>query len=97
MTTMLMLICLLVGAVLGQRFKVFVLIPAMMMALTAAAVFAWFGTIWQSLFGATVAVFGLQVGYLAGIAIRYFTAAAHYRRMPGSPLSAAPSAHRNAI
>ncbi len=69
----LMLICLLLGAVLGQRFKVLVLIPAMaiLLPLVAGAGVVWTGQYAQIAIAVTLAAASLQVGYLAGIALRH--------------------------
>jgi hypothetical protein len=69
----LMLICLLLGAVLGQRFKFLVLIPGMgvMLPLVAAAGVVRADPFGQIVFAMIAAAIGLQVGYLAGIGIRY--------------------------
>jgi hypothetical protein len=75
-----LLICLLVGAALGQRFKVMVLIPAMAVALTASALSAYAGTFWQTLGAALLATSSLQIGYFAGVAIRYLVASARTSR-----------------
>ena len=66
-----MLICLLLGAVLGQRFKVQILIPAMPVALVTAVAYAHVGTQMHILVAAFSATVGLQIGYGAGIGIRY--------------------------
>jgi hypothetical protein len=76
-----LLICLLVGAVLGQRFKVMVLIPATAVALTAAAAFAHAGTLWQNLGAVLLVTSSLQIGYFAGVAIRYLVASARTSRI----------------
>ena len=70
---MVLLVCLLAGAVLGQRFKVLVLLPAMVPAgILAILVAALQGpTIWRLVVTAFVAVLSLQLGYIAGIAIRH--------------------------
>lgn len=73
---MLSLICLLVGAVLGQRFKVTALIPAMALTLIATVGFGHAGTFWQILGAAFVATTCLEIGYVAGVGIRYLMAAA---------------------
>ena len=78
---MLSLICLLVGAVLGQRFKVQILIPAMALAVAAAAGLAHAGTFWQILGAVFVATTDLQIGYLAGVGIRYLMAVTRTRRI----------------
>jgi hypothetical protein len=78
---MLSLICLLVGAVLGQRFKVQVLIPAMALAVPAAAGLAHSGTFWQILGAILIPTTSLQIGYFAGVGIRYLIAAARISRI----------------
>jgi hypothetical protein len=71
---MLLLICLLIGAVLGQRFKVLVLTPAMALAATAAVGFTHADTIWQILGSVLVVTTSLQIGYFCGVGIRYLMA-----------------------
>jgi hypothetical protein len=83
-----LLICLLVGAVLGQRFRVLVLIPAMALAVTAAAGVTYAGTFWQILEAALVATTSLQIGYFAGVGVRYLTAATRTSQIhAGSPVT----------
>jgi hypothetical protein len=75
---MLMLLALLVGAVLGMRFKVFVLIPAI--GLTVPIILAVGMIRGESVasFAVTAILAGacLQIGYLAGAVTRYTIAAA---------------------
>jgi hypothetical protein len=71
------LISLLAGMVLGQRFKVLAVVPAMAAWLLVAI---GFGIAFSEGFGRTVllaalSVASLQIGYLAGVAIRYSLAA----------------------
>ncbi len=91
MLMMLSLICLLVGAVLGQRFKVLVLIPAMALAVTAASGFAYAGTLWQVLGAAFVATTSLQIGYLGGIGIRYLIASGRTGQINASSVATSAS------
>lgn len=73
------IICLLVGAALAQRFKVFALIPAIAVASSVVAM-ARFGegaTFWQTLGSVVIDVTALQMGYLAGTGIHYFAHSAH--------------------
>ena len=89
---MLTLICLLLGAVLGQRFKVQVLLPAMTLAL-ALAVAAGLGhasTFWQIIGAVLVATTSLQIGYAAGVGIRYLVAVARTRRINGDSHTTSP-------
>jgi hypothetical protein len=71
---MLLSICLLIGAALGQRFKVIVMTPAMALAAMAAVGFTHAGTFWQILAAVFVVTTTLQIGYLGGVGIRYLTA-----------------------
>lgn len=73
-----MLIYLLVGTLLGLRFKVLVLAPAVALAfaLTTVVGIARGGASWHVLGSALIAVVGLQLGYLTGICIHYLTTAA---------------------
>jgi hypothetical protein len=75
--------------VLGQRFKVLVLIPAMMLGATAAAVeFLNASTYWQILGAALVATTSLQSGYFAGVGVRYLVALTRTSQIHfGSPVS----------
>jgi hypothetical protein len=68
---LLSLICLAVGAALGQQYKVLVLIPSMALATIAVAGIAHAGTLWQILGTAFLATSSLQIGYFAGVSIRY--------------------------
>jgi hypothetical protein len=72
------LISLLAGMVLGQRFKVLAVVPAIAAWLLVAI---GYGMAHSEGLGSTVllaalAVASLQIGYLAGVAIRYSLAAA---------------------
>jgi hypothetical protein len=72
------LMSLLAGMVLGQRFKVLAVVPAMAVSSLVAI---GFGMAHSEGLGGTVllaalAVASLQIGYLAGVAIRYSLAAA---------------------
>jgi len=76
------LISLLAGMVLGQRFKVLALVPAMVVSLLAAigVEIVRHGGLGPTVLMAALAVASLQIGYLAGVGIRYSLAAA---RMSG--------------
>ena len=65
------IICLLAGLVLGQRFKVLVLVPAtaLMLALTVVAGLAGGYSIPLLVFAAVAAAVSLQIGYLLGLGI----------------------------
>jgi hypothetical protein len=63
-----------VGALLGQRFKVFVLVPASAIGLAAAFCIGMaHGNSFRSiLLGMVLAISALQMGYLGGVAMRFF-------------------------
>jgi hypothetical protein len=67
----------LIGAVLGLRFKVMVLVPMFAISLIAiAGVNAALGAgLWMAVIEMVIAVTSAQVGYLGGAAIRLFLAA----------------------
>jgi hypothetical protein len=69
------------GTLLGQRFKVVVLVPAMapVLILSITAGITQPNAAWEIIKIATSMAVFLQCGYLAGIAIRYFLAAAPAR------------------
>lgn len=74
-----MLVYLAVGALLAQRYKVFVLVPAI--ALTAALAVV-IGirqgeTSWQILGFAVLDVTALQIGYLVGTGIQFLATSSH--------------------
>jgi hypothetical protein len=66
------------GAALAQRFKVMVLMPAIVIVvgLAVATGFAHVPTAWSVVLMAATAATCLQVGYLVGIGIRHFLVAA---------------------
>lgn len=91
------MICLLLGAMLGQRFTVLVLVPAMavVMVLSVGAGWAHPHSAWSILKVAGAAAICLQCGYFAGIATRIFLDAMRSRR--SSELAAAePQRHHPA-
>jgi predicted Na+-dependent transporter len=71
------LISLLIGMVLGQRFKVLALVPAMAVVVLIAvgAGVARGAGVWPTILMVVVAMATVQIGYLAGIAIRSLLAA----------------------
>jgi hypothetical protein len=79
------------GAVLGLRFKVFVLVPAI--ALSSAASWgvgiAHGNSFWSILLAMLFVMTALQVGYLAGIVIRFGVAKARARRHPSGIIAIA--------
>jgi hypothetical protein len=74
----LLVVSFLVGAVLGQGFKVFVLVPAYAIALLIAVGtgVAHVDTVWSTVLTAAVVAMGMQLGYLFGIGIQHILAAA---------------------
>jgi hypothetical protein len=91
------IISLLVGMVLGQRFKVLMLLPAIVFALGLAigggvvrADSAW----WIVLMAATAAT-ALQIGYIIGIGIHHVLVAVPASRSPATSLTSS-SARRPA-
>jgi hypothetical protein len=92
---MLLLICVLAGAVLAQRFNVLVLIPATAFAVPAATGIAYAGTSRPIVGAAVVALISLQIGYVAGAVIRQLMAAAGNCRLNGTSTAAVP--RRNAV
>ena len=75
------LISLLVGMVLGHRFKVLVLLPAIALALAAMIGAQIAGANhWSTVFTAVAGVVVLQLGYVAGYGIRRLVAATRASR-----------------
>lgn len=67
-----------IGALLGQRFKVFILVPAI--AIGSAATFgigmAHSNSLWSIALAMVLVISALQMGYLGGIVIRFVSAGA---------------------
>ena len=72
------------GALLAQRFKVVILVPAIVINSAAILVFgiARNSNLWAVLFCAAVTITALQFGYLGGAVIRFVTAGAGVDRAP---------------
>jgi len=66
-------VCLLAGLLLGQRFKVLVLVPAA--AVVLALSFAGAETHWPIALTAVAAMICLQIGYLLGLGLRHVLSA----------------------
>ena len=90
------MISFLVGAVLGQRFKIVVLIPAFAIVLifVVGTGVALAQTAWWIVLMAAAAVTCLQIGYLVGIGVHHVLAAALSRR--SSPLTPTTTSARQA-
>ncbi len=74
----------LIGAMLGLRFKVLILVPAIVTSFLAI-----FGIgiahgvgLWASLLATLLTITTLQIGYLAGAAVRFGVARARARKNP---------------
>jgi hypothetical protein len=92
------LISLLVGMLLGHRFKVLVLLPAMgivLLAMISAQIAG--ADRWQTALMAIAASVVLQLGYMAGYGIRRLTAAARASRRRGFSVSRSQPEQRGAI
>jgi hypothetical protein len=96
MMTMFAMTAALVGAMLGLRFKVLILVPAIIIGSAAAFGFgiAHSSSLWSILLAIAVTSTALQMGYLGGTVIRWhkkfvkpFPPAGARRQQPG-PLSA---------
>ena len=79
------MVSLLVGVVLGQRFKVLVLAPATAIVLVLAVGVMHDRTAWSIVLVAAAAATSMQIGYLVGIGVHHVLAAALSRR--SSPLA----------
>ena len=89
MLLLLLLACLLLGATLGQRFKVMILVPAIALTLTVAVGFAHAETFWQIFSAALLATISLQIGYFAGAVTSNLMAAAGVSRKSATSSPAA--------
>jgi hypothetical protein len=76
MITMLSMVALFIGTVLGMRFKVLILAPAIVICSVAilGVGIARDGSLWSTLLGIVSVLAALQMGYLAGSVIRFVTA-----------------------
>ena len=90
----LLMVSLLVGAVLGQRFKVLVLIPAtaIVLVLAVATGVTQAQTVWSIILMAAAAATSMQIGYLIGIGIRHVLGAVWSSR--SSPLTSPTTSAR---
>jgi hypothetical protein len=88
----------LTGTVLGMRFRVMVLIPAITCALAIAVAIGVFRqhTVGSVALIAAATVTSLQIGYMAGIAIRHFLAAVRTPGRRDAPLARSQVLHRHA-
>lgn len=94
----LVLITFLGGAVLGQRCKVLMLLPAIACVLPVAigVGVAQSGNLWPTLMTVVAAIASLQIGYLAGMGVRYALAVARLRELRRSSLAGSHPVRRPA-
>lgn len=84
---------LLIGAALGQRFTVMILLPGtvILLALSIATGVTHANTVWSIALTTAVAVTSMQIGYLIGIGVHHFRAARSHLSSR-SPTLASPAA-----
>jgi hypothetical protein len=77
----------LVGLVLGQRFKVLVLAPAVLLSvvISVSVAIANGDTLLNSAGDAMIAIACLQIGYFLGVSVRHLLVAPHASRLGESP------------
>lgn len=82
---------LMLGAVVGLRFKAWALVPAIALCLAVAfgARLAYSVDGWGSVAAGAVAVVAPQIGYLAGSAVRFLSVSRRSGRHPQAPSNAA--------
>jgi len=93
------IICLLVGLVLGQRFKVLVLVPAIALVgvFSIAVGVTRADAYWPIVFMAVVATVCLQIGYLLGIGVRSLLVGVRANRVHVARLGASSPTRRPAL
>lgn len=89
--TELLIFCFLAGAVLGQRFRVLVLLPLTFVMVLAAIPVGWMADVsfLESLKNLVLAAVALQAGYLFGSAARLALASSRAARVFARPLKTA--------
>lgn len=92
------IVSLLVGMVLGHRFKVLILVPAIFLAILFAvgSGVARAETAWTVVATAAIAACGLQIGYLFGTGIRRIMVLARASRLRGVPFAGPLQTRRQA-
>jgi hypothetical protein len=85
-----MLICLFIGSLLAQRFKVLVLVPALAVTIVLAITLGYHHgySAWQIFIGAVEDISCLQLGYLVGAGINHvltpvFAGLLHHKALDG--------------
>jgi hypothetical protein len=95
------IVSVLLGLVLAQRFKVFVLLPVILLVLTfaLARAFAHVEAAVISAVTVVIAIVSLQIGYLLGAAVRYAVLLARTHRLSAASLRRLPQsrAHQTFI
>ena len=93
-----MLIYLLTGALLAQRFNVFVLVPVLALAAVVAAVIGYHqqGGVWEIVGSSIMAIVCVQVGYLAGAGVNYLFVSILPHSIMGRSLGGSASSRRTA-
>lgn len=89
--TELLIFCFLAGAVLGQRFRVLVLLPLTFVMVLAAIPVGWMADVsfLESLKNLVLAAVALQAGYLFGSAARFALASSRAAPVFARPLKTA--------
>ena len=79
---MLVMTALLTGALLGLRFKAFILVPAVVIGSATVLIvgIARSDSIWPTLLAAALAVTALQMGYLCGAVVHFSIAKTRARK-----------------
>jgi hypothetical protein len=87
----LIIFCVLVGATVGLRFPVYILVPVIVMAIFFVAVIAVAqgNQVWAIIFAVLPSVVSLEVGYLCGSFACFILEDLRRRRYAFSPLAAA--------
>jgi hypothetical protein len=82
MMTMLAMTAMLIGAMLGLRFKVLILVPAIVIgsAATLGIGMAHSNSLWSILLAMALAITALQMGYFGGTIIRFIIVGARIRK-----------------
>ena len=85
MMTLLVMPAMLIGAMLGLRFKVLILVPAIVIgsAATLGAGMTHSNSLWSILLAMVLVISALQIGYLGGAVIRFVSGARVHKDSPG--------------
>lgn len=79
------------GIILGQRFRVLILVPLSLLTVLIALIVGWTYQqgVWTAAEGGAAAIVALQVGYLGGLRIRHFALLLRASRRSRSHVSSA--------